>query len=373
MYVKYEISELYPLIEKEAEQQLLADFPSKYLFLIDKNLLTKNPETQQVEFSFESDFKLIETTGQHDYEYWKYFNIKWIYKDSLEGINKTLSYRFLVIGYLRQIDSKGNYGYSIELLDPVKLQLKFYQDLKINTFQNNNIFNITKYSSSFTTDIFNKCIDICFAKKPIFKEFQPFNYITDLTNISEDIVLQLSELIMFKPYTQDFLQNPTYHYDRIIFPYSHSFYDKRFYYLVGIIASHIFSFLDRLGNLLYNYFELNLNPRNVNFSSTLSNFPFKENENYLWLIQFKNGEYLKLKADRHQIIHYSVSESIMFNKLIENISNEGELRKLQDEKLSYPEYFKNLYNTALLAFEKTLKLLEECGENQIIENIEPEQ
>ncbi|OYU82542.1 MAG: hypothetical protein CFE24_15055 [Flavobacterium sp. BFFFF2] len=373
MFVKNEFSELFSIIESKAKYQVIDGFPEKYPLLIDKGILDNKPISQNVEVSFDSDYKLIETNERFDLEYWKYFNVKWTYTETSDSISKLLTFRFLVIGYLRQYNVDGNYAIDIEVLDPIKLQLKFYQDLKIKTFKRHNILNLNKYSSSYTTDIFNKCMDVCFSKKPKFTGFQPFHYITDLTNISEDIVLQLSELILFKNYTQDFLQNPTWHYDTIIFPYNHSFYDKRFYYLVGTIASHIFSFCDRLGNLLFNYFELNLTERNVNFSSTLANFPFKTNDNYIWLIQFKDNEYQKLKAERHQVVHYYLSESKMFNELIANISNEGKLRMLQDEKLSYPEYFMNLYNTALLAFEKTLKLVEECGENQVVETILPEQ
>jgi hypothetical protein len=373
MYVKLEIPEFYPLIEGDAKEEVTKGFPANYHFLIDKKILDNNPVSKSVEVTFENKFELIEATGRFDFEYWKYFDVKWTYTDSsVEGV-KFLTFRFLVIGYLRQYDSSGNYAYQFEVLDPIKLQLKFYQDLKISTFERHNILNLTKYTSIYTSDIFNKSMDVCFGKKPKFIGFQPFHFISDLTNVSEDIVLQLSELIIFKPYTRNFLQDPTHHYDKIIFPYNHSFYDKHFYYLVGTIASHLFSFCDRLGNLLYNYFDLNLNERNVNFSTAIIAFPYKNNENYIWLNQFKDNEYQKLKAERHQVIHYYLSESKMMNELIENISNEGELRKLQEEKLSYPEYFKNLYNTALLAFEKTLKLVEECGENQALQPIVPEQ
>lgn len=347
--------DFFEFIDNEVSWKIKNNFLENYSFLIDKNILDQNPQTLSVNVIPKPEYKMVKVSDRRfTHEYWRQFNVIWVYKFNDILVNEhALSFEFWGIGY---INTEGEY-YSQEVLDPNKLLLKSLQDLRIKTYKTNNIVRIkSDYTSGyFNPNLFSKFSDVYSTKsKPNF--FEDFN---DLEYISEDITSNVSYLILYKPYVQDFLENPQQVEGGILYTYFHSFYDKQYYFLASQAVQLLYNFWDKIGDLINLFFEQIGKDKNIYFPDVINKIPEEyKNENYDWLKAFKDNEYKELNEKRKQVVHYKGLESNAMNQVISNVHKREELEKLQKEKMDLVPYLINHCEKTLIGFEHALKLIE---------------
>lgn len=349
------VEDFFEFIDNKVSWDIKENFAEKYGYVIDKAILVLSPQTLSVSVIPRLEYKIVKASNRsYTHEYWREFNVIWLFKYNDISVDEhVLSFEFWGIGYI----NVGRQYYSYEVLDPNKLLLKRLQDIRIAIYKNNDIAQVkADYSSEyFNPNLFLKYSDVCSAKNK-YECIKDFN---DLECISEDITSNVSYLIMYKPYVQDFLANPQYFEGEILYTYFHTFYDKQYYFIASQTIQLLYNFWDKIGDLINLFFEKINKDKNIYFPDVINKIPEEcKNENYNWLSAFKDHEYKDLNKKRKQIVHYKGLESSAMNKVISNLSNREELEILQKEKMDLIPYLIDHCEKTLLGFEQALKLIE---------------
>jgi hypothetical protein len=184
-----------------------------------------------------------------------------------------------------------------------------------------------------------------------------FELLNDLLFCSDEVIFATAHLFLYRPYINNPLEDD--------FTNRQNQAARRYDMYTDIAAQKLYNYWDRIGDLLASYFPGKIKEDRIFFSTAfdLIQTEFHESENYIWLQEFKNTHYQTLNNIRKQIVHYFSSNSQFTHQFI-FAKDEDAVRKLIEERLKIPEFYKEQNVLCLIGFEKTVYLLEEIGNHQ---------
>lgn len=206
-----------------------------------------------------------------------------------------------------------------------------------------------KIDNTLAFSYYHKVID----KKNRIHNFNSVDLIYDIQFISQDIKFLTGLLFLLRP----FINNPseekkTYFQNR---------YDARYLPFASLAHQNVYNFWDRVGDLLYFFFETGLEERKVYFSTVMRNIPndYRSNEYFIKLSDLYEQQIKSLISSRTQIVHYKQVETKHYLGIFQNYNNPQVMNELENEKKCYPDYFKNHLAYCNYGFEYALKLINE--------------
>ena len=202
-----------------------------------------------------------------------------------------------------------------------------------------------KSASSF----YHNAID----KKNRINNFNSVDLIFDIQFISQDIKFLTGLLFLLRPFINvPSEEEGTYFQNR---------YDARYLTFASIAHQNVYNFWDRIGDLLYFFFNTGLEEKKVYFTTVMSNFPdkYKTSEHYLKLNDLYEKNIKSLLNTRIQIVHYKQLKTKHYLGIFQNYKDQQIKDNLEKEKKCYPEYFKNHLDYCNTGFKYSLKLINE--------------
>lgn len=204
------------------------------------------------------------------------------------------------------------------------------------------------------TSQYNKVI----AKKNILHSFNSVEYQLDISLISGGIKYFTGLLFYLRPYINiPSNENNTYFQTTC---------DKRYLEYASLAHQNVYNFWDRIGDLLYVFFETGLEEDNVYFTTVIKSIPdnYKKSDNYLELKRIYNKYLKKIFSRRQQIVHYKMLGTKHYLGLPLNYDNKQEAEKLEKEKKEYPSYFKEQSELTFKGFLNALYLIDELPDKK---------
>lgn len=199
---------------------------------------------------------------------------------------------------------------------------------------------------------YHKIID----KKNRINNFNSVDLIYDIQFISQDIKFLTGLLFLLRPFINiPSEEGETYFQNR---------YDARYLPFASLVHQNVYNFWDRIGDLLYFFFDTGLEERKVYIGTVMSNFPnqYRSNEYFIKLNDLYEQKIKSLITTRTQIVHYKQVETKHYLGTFQNYNNQQIKDDLEKEKKGYPEYFKNHLGYCNTGFEYALKLINELPE-----------
>lgn len=206
-----------------------------------------------------------------------------------------------------------------------------------------------KIDDIFAFPFYHKIID----KKNRINNFNSIDLIFDIKFISQDIKFLTGLLFLLRPFINiPSEEGMTYFQNR---------YDARYLPFASLAHQNVYNFWDRIGDLLYFFFDTGLEERKVYFAKVMSNFPskYRSSENFIKLNELYEQKIKSLLTARTQIVHYKQVETKHYLGTSQNYNNQQMKDDLEKEKKGYPEYFKNHLEYCNSGFEYALKLIKE--------------
>jgi hypothetical protein len=133
--------------------------------------------------------------------------------------------------------------------------------------------------------------------------------------------------------------------------------------LADIASQKVYNYWVRIGELINSFFLLRGKSNNNFFHSAIEEIPeeYRESENYLWLKNFKESEYIELYKIRRDIVHTISSDTNFKYRHSAVVTNKEKMYELQTEHENIAPFYKKQISLSILGFEKTLLLLEEVN------------
>jgi hypothetical protein len=187
-----------------------------------------------------------------------------------------------------------------------------------------------------------------------------FDLQNDLFICSDEMIYFTAHLFLYRPYMNNPLEAGHEFYGREIFPNHENIEAKRYNMFSDIVSQKTYNFWDRIGDLIASFFPDKIKSHQVFFSSAIDCIPqeFHSSDNFKWLNEFKENEYVKLNSIRKKIVHYTTTATDYKQRHLK-VKTREEMEILQAEREGLPEYYKNQIKLTLEGFEKTLHLLED--------------
>ena len=238
---------------------------------------------------------------------------------------------------------------------------------KIIDEYNKAIFDVYKSESLSSLQSNNfKYEDINILTCPQNPKYQEpkFNHLInlwDLINCSNDLMYFTAQLLLH----QNFINNPLKEYiefgnEEVLSLYHQNLYDHRYSIFITCCFEKCYNYWDRIGDRIASFYPELLKIHQVDFARIIEEVnSFRiENENFQWLLNFKNNEYQQLNNHRKNLVHYSQYEAnFRFEHAIKSTDIEN-LKKLWKEKSEFPEYFKSHLEFAVEGYYHMYKFLE---------------
>ncbi len=206
-----------------------------------------------------------------------------------------------------------------------------------------------KIDDILTFSFYHKVID----KKNRINNFNSVDLIFDIKFISQDIKFLTGLLFLLRPFINiPSEEGGTYFQNR---------YDARYLPFASLAHQNVYNFWDRIGDLLYFFFDTGLGERNVYFATVMNKFPdkYRSSEYFVKLNNLYEQKIKSLTMARTQIVHYKQVETKHYLGTFQNPNNQQIKDDLEKEKKSYPEYFKNHLDYCNTGLEYALKLINE--------------
>lgn len=350
-------------------QHALGDnFLDKYRHLFGKDLLSKNIEATNISIIFTDEVKEFNKEHpryDHVLEYWVKINVTFSYRYFVAD-TELFGEQFFVFWGIGYIYGQPFHSCNYELLDSTKFVLKELQELKIETrrkFGYQRLFDIS--TDYLNPNIQSKFTEVC-RRKVEGQDFDDFDCLDDLCFTQHQMVYGLAELQLYKPYVQDFLGDPIEFNGEIVFRYNHSFYDEQYFYISSQIIQLIGTFWDKIGNLLFRFFPYPLREReHVYFYSVVQKFPerYRENEDYLWLKEFKENKYKDLRDVRNKVTHVKSLSTEIFKRMMRDHANRQAIQQLQNEKMTLIDDLVDQYEQVMIGIERVVRLIDASESN----------
>lgn len=189
-----------------------------------------------------------------------------------------------------------------------------------------------------------------------------FNFdqnIDDLLYISDELVYFTAHLFLYLPYISTPLKDAYSVNGKTIFPAFYNLERKRYDMYLNVAFEKVYNYWDRIGDLIASFFP-QLFKGNIYFNSTINKLEseFADNEDFQWLLNFCNFEYINFNSERIQIVHYISQNTNTKWEQLGQTSDLMQSTQLTDKIISYPNYFKKMNEDCKIGFVKTLNFLE---------------
>ncbi len=216
-----------------------------------------------------------------------------------------------------------------------KYGLKYLEEIKIDG----------KDTLAYFSDAIQNKIDV--------HEINQFTSYDEFRIISADIKYFTGILYLLRP----FINNPLKERIHGTPSYLQKPYDKRYLSYAGIIPQLIYNFWDRIGDLLWSFFNTDLKEIDVYINRVLEKIPdeYKTCEHYRKLVDIFSIHIKPLLAQRKEIVHYLMIETETYWTTFQR--DEDEIKKVQERKENYPDVYNECLKKSLEGFEHTLKLI----------------
>ena len=179
----------------------------------------------------------------------------------------------------------------------------------------------------------------------IFKIHDEFSF------ISQDIKYVTGILHLLQPYINNtFYDNGIYHQTNE---------DHRYLMFANFGLQSIYNFWDRLGDLLFLFFQTGLNKDQIYFGRVINNLPdqWKMTQPYLDLKELYDQEVKIFLNTRHETVHHFQLECKYYWGNVEYRNDLPKLKELNEEKFSYPEKMTKALDNCIKAYKLTLDLI----------------
>lgn len=192
----------------------------------------------------------------------------------------------------------------------------------------------------------------------------------DLINsVSSDIKFSIANAFLYFPHANNFLNELRKYSDGQKIPtYFMTIEDKRFFFYVNTAFEKLYIFWDRIGDILFLAFQLNLPEDRVYFNSTIRELgtTLESSESGNWLRNFHDNEYSQiLNRLRIKIVHYRQKDTYFYTEWLKYFSqantDPGHIAQLQKEKEELLPLLKHQLDLANEGFEKTIRFIAEKG------------
>jgi len=195
-----------------------------------------------------------------------------------------------------------------------------------------------------------------------FKKFNIFKVKSDLLNCNNDLKLLTANLYLYQP----FINNPLLEFKirkkGKKFKYLQKMEDWIYSTNVSCCFEKSYNFWDRIGDTLAYCLELDIKEHLVGFAKVIEKIEsleiYNDNQNFIFLNNFKKNQFKELNKLRKEIVHYYQFETIYKEKFISVNNSEIEVKKLWEWKKNMPNYFKEQLEFSLEGFYNMYKLIE---------------
>jgi|SRR5436190_16514958 len=179
----------------------------------------------------------------------------------------------------------------------------------------------------------------------IFKIHDEFDF------ISKDIKYITGLLYLLRPYINNTYEDRGY--------YHQTNEDHRYLMFANFGLQSIYNFWDRLGDLLFLFFETGLTEDQVYFGRVINNIAaqWKQTKTYLDLKQLYDQEVKSFLDTRHEAVHHFQLECKFYWSNVEFHNDLNKLKVLNEEKSSYPEKMCSSLDNCVKAFKLAVDLI----------------
>ncbi|MEI2739332.1 MAG: Cthe_2314 family HEPN domain-containing protein [Chitinophagaceae bacterium] len=179
----------------------------------------------------------------------------------------------------------------------------------------------------------------------IFKIHDEFDFIT------KDIKYITGLLYLLRPHINNTYEDRGY--------YHQTNEDHRYLMFANFGLQSIYNFWDRLGDLLFLFFETGLSQDQVYFGRVINNMAsqWKQTKPYIALKQLYDQEVKSFLDSRHEAVHHFQLECKFYWGNVEFLNDMNKLKELNEEKVSYPEKMSASLSNCLKAFKLTVDLI----------------
>lgn len=192
----------------------------------------------------------------------------------------------------------------------------------------------------------------------------------DLINsVSSDIRYAIANASLYFPHANNFLNELKKYPDGQNIPtYFMTIEDKRFFFYVNTAFEKLYIFWDRIGDILFLTFQLNIPEDRVYFNSIMRELDasLESSENGKWLKNFYHNEYSQiLNRLRIKIVHYRQKDTYFYTEWLKYFSqtniNLEHIVQLQKEKEELLPLLKHQLELANEGFERMVRFIAEKG------------
>lgn len=177
----------------------------------------------------------------------------------------------------------------------------------------------------------------------------PLNLWDDLFYISNDLVHYTCLLFLLRPLINDATrEDGTYH---------QNWYDARFLSYASALHFAVYNFWDRIGDLLYSFFETGLPNNSVYVGRVLNNFPSRHRESHFYkrLRGIYEDHVRPIVSERNEDAHTTSIPTSHFYGIL--LARGGEMDEKVEDKRSLPDVFREQIDFAYEGFELALRLI----------------
>lgn len=179
----------------------------------------------------------------------------------------------------------------------------------------------------------------------IFKIHDEFDFIT------KDIKYITGFLYLLRPHINNTYEDRGYYHQTIE--------DHRYLMFANFGLQSVYNFWDRLGDLLFLFFETGLSHDQVYFGRVMNNMhsQWKQTQTYTDLKNLYDQEVKAFLDSRHEAVHHFQLECKFYWGNVEFNNDLNKLKELNEEKTSYPEKMNNSLDNCVKAFKLTIDLI----------------
>jgi hypothetical protein len=194
-------------------------------------------------------------------------------------------------------------------------------------------------------------------------QFNYFENFDDLLFCSDELLYFTAHLFLYRPFINDPAEEGFPAFGKIIYPNYQNLEAKRYGMFADIASQKAYNYWDRIGDIIASFFPNILKPNNIFFPKVIEAIPveFQQSENYKWLKEFKENDYLELNKKRKRIVHYTTSDTDFKHKHLEKVYDKEAMKNLQAERVFLADFYKNQISLTLTGLEKTLLFFDEIN------------
>ena len=241
-----------------------------------------------------------------------------------------------------------------------------YQDVIIDIYKEESLACLRGENDSYKikdkpillwhSEVIRKC-------KIKYKAFDDFKNIDDLLLYSDTIMHLTAQLYLYRPHINNPIRDAFQTSNNIIYPNNQNLEAKRYYMYSDLAFEKLYSYWDRIGDLIASFFPSLINSDRVYFITAFNIIPqeYHHFDGYKWLKGFVDSSYKQINTKRKNIVHYTSSDTASKYKHLFNVANKEEIEKWVDERNEIADFFKSQINVSLEGFYQTLTMLEEIN------------